>query len=534
MSRERYWGTPLPVWECQTGKSEIQNSKSVQRSRADRLHCAAEINSKLKNLNSKSCGNQKVIGSFEELERLSGKKIDDPHRPFIDDIVLKCDKCGGEMKRTPEVLDCWFDSGSMPFAQYHYPFENKDLIDKKIQFPAEFISEAIDQTRGWFYTLLAVSTLLGKGAPYKNVISLAHIRDKAGKKMSKSRGNIVDPGEMIEKYGADSLRMLFYSMSQPGDYKNFDEKLLRETLNKVVMMLNNIASFYKMYSDFPTSNIQPPTSNILDKWILSKLNSLIDEATGDLDDYHIFEASRSIIAFIDELSTWYIRRSRDRFKDEATRGEAAVTLKEVLEKLAKLMAPFTPFIAEHVWQELGNVESVHLQDWPEAEKKMINGKLLDSMLNVRKIVELGLAKRDESKIKVRQPLGELKYKGKELDKELESIVADELNVKNVEFDGKSDVFSIELDLKMTEELKQEGLLRELVRTVNNLRKEKGLTITDKVGLTYQTDSVELKKLFANEKLAEQLKKSTLLSGVEEGSGETEVMLNEEKILLSLK
>ncbi|MFH0988285.1 MAG: isoleucine--tRNA ligase, partial [Parcubacteria group bacterium] len=501
ISRERYWGTPLPIWIC--GK----------------------------------CGKQEVVGSFAELEKLAGalpKDRDgklDPHKPFVDELTVNC-PCGGKMKRTPEVCDCWFDSGSMPFAQYHYPFENKELIDKKIQFPAEYISEAIDQTRGWFYTLLAVSTLLGKSAPYKNVICYAHIRDKFGKKMSKSRNNIVDPWEMMDKYGVDSLRMLFYSMNQPGEYKNFDEKLLREMLNKCVMLLNNIVSFYKMYATDATTT-KTRSKNLLDKWIISKLNSLINEVTEDLNNYHIFESSRRLIVFVDELSTWYVRRSRDRFKDEAQRGEALATLKEVLGKLSLLMAPFAPFIAEQVWQDLGNKESVHLQDWPEFEKKLVDAKLLENMQSARKIVELGLAKRDEAKIKVRQPLASLKYGGKSLDAELESIVAEELNVKAVTFD-KNVVDAVELDLVLTDELEQEGLLRELVRTINGLRRENGFTIADRVKLIYETNGEALKKLFANGEMVEQLKKSTLLSSLELGSAEKATDVNGESIKIRLE
>ena len=324
ISRERYWGTPIPVWRCQ--KSETGNQKSGT-----------------------GCGHMKVMGSFEELEKISGKKIKDPHRPFIDEIIFKCEKCGGEMRRVPEVMDCWFDSGAMPFAQVHYPFENKKEIDKNEKYPAEFISEAIDQTRGWFYTLLAVATMLGKKSPYQNVICLGHILDKNGQKMSKHVGNVVDPWTMIDKYGADAVRWYLYTVNQPGEPKRFDEQALKES-SRVFITLMNVLSFYQMYIGYANNGAHwgeynaNDFDNVLDKWIAAKLNLLIKEVTNDLEKYDIFASARRIEDFINELSVWYVRRSRDRFKgeDEADKNQAIFTLGKVLFELSKLLAPFVP------------------------------------------------------------------------------------------------------------------------------------------------------------------------------------------------
>jgi len=514
ISRQRYWGTPIPIWRCD------------------------------------QCDKQEVIGSYEELKEKTGslpenKKGElDVHRPFIDKLTYKC-SCGGEMKRTEDVFDCWFDSGSMPFAQHHYPFENKEMIDQGEQFPAEFISEAIDQTRGWFYTLLAVSTVLGKGPSYKNVICLGHIRDKDGKKMSKSKGNVIEPETIINKYGADSLRMYLYVLNQPGQPKNFDEKGVQEVLRKTVMLFGNVVRFYQMYAK-ENEQASADSDNILDKWILAKLHMLIKEIGNDLDNYHIYEAGRRIIDFIDELSTWYVRRSRDRFKSSGEDKEKAIkTLNYVLLNFTKVLAPFMPMSAESFYQKLnGAKDSIHLEDWPKYEESLIDQEILKNMDLARQLVEAGLSLRDEADIKVRQPLQKLQYKIKKFEPELESIIAEELNVKEVEnqkqiqeqenFKIKSvgDV-QVALDVALTEELKQEGLVRELTRKINNLRRKKGLTPKDLVGLTYETDSPELKAVLQSEGLVNILKQQTKLKTINPGKAKNKIKINGQEIGLEL-
>lgn len=523
ISRQRYWGTPLPIWEC--GK----------------------------------CKEIEVIGSYEELAKKTGKmpknKNDelDVHRPYVDELYYVC-QCGGKMKRLEDVFDCWYDSGAMPFAQYHYPFENKNLIDNGGQYPAEYISEAIDQTRGWFYTLLAISTLLDKGNPYKNCICLGHIRDKEGKKMSKSKGNIVDPWVIAEKYGMDALRLHLYSLNQPGEPKNFDEKDTQEVLRKVIMLLTNVVEFYEMYAgeSYKVHKVikSIKSENILDKWILAKLNLLIKEVTNDLENYHVYEAARRLIGFINELSTWYVRRSRDRFKNESKDKEmAVVTLREVIDKLIRVSAPFTPFIAENVYritdfrlQTTDKKESVHLEDWPEINDKMIDEKVLGDMVVVRKVVEIGLALRAENGIRVRQPLAKLQISDYKLQKDLLQIIADELNVKNVEVGDKeigdnlkikeNENLKVGLDITITPELKKEGLVREIVHTINQMRKEQKMTIKDKVVVGYSTDDDLLKSVF--EKYSKEIKKSVLASEIKTSGIGEEVEINGVKLKLSVK
>ncbi len=499
ISRERYWGTPIPVWRC-AGCKEI-----------------------------------KVIGSFAELEKLSGQKITDPHRPFIDEVIFKCEKCGGEMKRTPEVMDCWFDSGAMPFAQVHYPFENKELIDNGGCYPAEFISEAIDQTRGWFYTLLAVATLLGQKAPYKNVICLGHILDKNGQKMSKHIGNVVNPWEMFEKYGADAVRWYLYTVNQPGEAKRFDEQLLKES-TRVFTTLLNVLSFYQMYSGQVNTTLKD-FDNILDRWIAAKLNLLIKQVTDSWVHYDIFTGARQIKDFIDELSTWYLRRSRDRFKgdDEADKNAALATLHYVLLELSKLLAPATPFMAEYLYQELkGDKESVHLDNWPTVREELIDQAVLDYMDMVRKVVELGLAKRAEAGIKIRQPLAKAKVKSQKskIENEYLELIKDELNVKEIEQIEETGELKVDLDTTLTDELKEEGIVRELIRTINNLRKEMKLTIGDRVEISYHASDDLLNRVF--EKYSEELKKSTLADSLEKSEEELEkIKVNETEVGLKI-
>jgi len=431
----------------------------------------------------------------------------DLHRPYIDQIVFIKD--GKKYKRVKEVMDVWFDSGAMPFAQDHYPFENKEWVDGP-GYPADYISEAIDQTRGWFYTLHAIGILMGRGKAFKNVICLGHLLDAKGKKMSKSVGNIVDPWQMIEKYGVDTLRVWMYSVNQPGESKNFDEKTVLELSRQVFGLLYNVLAFYELYRDksLEDQNNSDP-KNILDKWILARLNELVKLSTDNLDNYKLLEPTRAMKDFIGDLSTWYLRRSRDRIKDGDV--EAKRTLYFVLTTLASLMAPFAPFSAEDIWQKLRhnqNEESVHLSQWPESVGS--DSGVLADMILVREIVSLGLDARQRGKIQVRQPLRELKVKSGILSKEYIELIEDELNVKKVVFDG-SISGEVELGLEITEELKSEGNYRELVRAVQNLRKKMGLTPSDRIKLSVYTSQAgqDLVQGFM-----EDMKKSVMASSIE--------------------
>jgi len=461
------------------------------------------------------------------LKQVYSKPLD-LHRPYIDEVVLDC-KCGGKMKRVPEVADCWFDSGSMPFAQFHYPFENKKLIDEEKLFPADFISEAVDQTRGWFYTLLSVSTLLGRGPSFKNVICLGHVLDKNGQKMSKSRGNVVDPMEMIKKYGADTVRWYMYIINQPGDPKRFDEKDLKEA-RKIFVTLANVLVFYKMFTPLEVvsrSETQVLTGfaldNVLDKWILANLNLLIKEITEGLEKYDVTTSARKIGAFILDLSQWYLRRSRERFKGDD--GGARKTLRKVLVDLSKLMAPFAPFIAEHIYQELGGREqSVHLERWPEVRKEFIDEKILEDMKKARQDVSVGLDLRLKAGINVRQPLVFFETPNK-FGGDLLEVIKDELNVKEVKA-GKE--YKLATDL--TPELVQEGQARELIRTIQDLRKRKGLVPKDEIDLSVETDEEGEKFI---KKVESELKKAANIKSIKfsENNGE-EIKINE--LLLKLK
>jgi isoleucyl-tRNA synthetase len=417
----------------------------------------------------------------------------DLHRPYIDDVNLVCE-CGGKLERNKEVMDVWLDSGTMPFSQDHYPFENKDLVEGA-GYPADFISEAIDQTRGWFYTLHAVGILMGRGKAYKNVICLGHILDEKGKKMSKSLGNIVDPWMMIDKYGVDTLRLWMYSVNQPGESKNFDEKTVAELNNKVFNLLYNVLVFYELYRDKNLEKEEYKVSeNILDQWIIARLNVLIENATKQLDSYKLLEPVRAIREFIDELSTWYVRRSRERLKNGDI--EAKKTLYFVLKTLIKLMAPFTPFASEDIWQKLKNendVESIHLVSWPGIQLPITNYQLLiDEMQEVREVVTLGLQSRQKAGIPVRQPLKQLQITNYKLPKEYEEIIKDELNIKEISnLDGEEK--KVELDLSITEDLKQEGNYRELVRAIQDMRKKMGLNPNDVINFEIET-SVEGQEL----------------------------------------
>ncbi|MBO5224343.1 MAG: isoleucine--tRNA ligase [Clostridia bacterium] len=411
LSRERYWGTPLPVWVCQ------------------------------------DCGKIHVIGSKAELKEKGGIEGDiELHKPYVDAITFKCDECGGTMKRTPEVIDCWFDSGSMPFAQLHYPFENKELFEKT--YPAEFISEAIDQTRGWFYTLIAISTLLFDRAPFKNCIVLGHVNDKNGIKMSKHKGNVVDPWSVLDKQGADAVRWYFYTGSNPWLPSRFYNEAVSEAQRKFLGTLWNTYSFYILYADideFDPSKyeLDKCALTLMDKWVLSELNSLVSYVDECLASYKITESARAISDFTDKLSNWYVRRCRDRFWGSGM-GEdkvaAFMTLYTVLETLVRLSAPYTPFIAESIYQNIVRVpfknaeESVHLTSFPVANDKYIDKKLEKDMDAIINIAVLGRAARNSENIKNRQPLNGILIAGVEdkISDELIEVISDELNVKKAE------------------------------------------------------------------------------------------------------
>jgi isoleucyl-tRNA synthetase len=465
ISRERYWGTPLPLWQCE-------------------------------------CGEIRVIESQKELEKLSGQKLKDLHKPYIDDIKFKC-SCGKEMTRTPEVLDVWFDSGSMPLAQYHYPNgstkEDKQRVESGKYFPADFISEAIDQTRGWFYTLHAIANLLWKagkvseGRAFKNVICLGHIVDAQGKKMSKSKGNVVDPMQIMDEYSADMLRYLLYTINQPGLTKRFDIKNMKDVMNRVFRMLWNSYYFFVMYANidkFKVKSQKPKvknTGNLLDKWIISELHMLIKNVDEKLENYDIYNAAHEIEKFIDNLSNWYIRRSRKRFwksEDDADKENAYQTLYTVLVELSKLMAPFTPFIAEEIYKNLTNEESVHLADFPKADEKLIDEKLNKEMDKARTIISEGLQLRAKAGIKVRQPLNKFSIFNFQFSKEITEIIKDELNVKKVVEECEKEKEMI-LDTKITADLKLEGQAREIIRFIQEMRKEAGYEVDNRIQIGYK-------------------------------------------------
>ncbi|OHB04819.1 MAG: hypothetical protein A3B16_01280 [Candidatus Zambryskibacteria bacterium RIFCSPLOWO2_01_FULL_45_43] len=410
----------------------------------------------------------------------------DMHRPHADEIYLKCRKCQNRMARVPEVADAWFDSGAMPYAQWHYPFEHKDLVDKKIAFPADYISEGIDQTRGWFYTLLAVATALGKGVPYLNVITQGHILDKFGKKMSKSKGNVVSPMDLMDKYGADALRWYFYTQTVSGEPKAFDEADVVKSMRKFLMILYNSFLFFDTYGIRNLLPLSKDDFNIIDWWILTRLSETIGSVTGFLENYDVGSASRAIEELVDDLSRWHIRRSRRRFqksnnpKDLAT---ASSVLHHVLLEISKLTAPFTPFFSDALYQSLiGENQSVHLTDWPKFSKEYLKKDLIEKMSEVRRLASLALAVRAEKGFKVRQPLQLLEIKSKVLDvrdTEFLDLLKDEVNVKEVAMNLNLDV-EVLFDTVITPELKSEGLVREFARMVQDLRQAAGLEPKDRI------------------------------------------------------
>ena len=588
ISRDRYWGTPLPIWECE-------------------------------------CGHKECIGSIEELKN---KGINVPedielHKPYIDAVHLNCPECGKEMERVKEVIDCWFDSGSMPFAQLHYPFENKELFEQN--YPAQFISEAVDQTRGWFYTLLAISTAVFDRNPFENCIVLGHVLDKKGLKMSKSKGNVVDPFEVLGSEGADATRWHFYTASAPWLPTRFSTDDVSEAGRKFLSTLWNVYSFYVLYADLdkfnPTEYADFVSDNVMDKWIMSKLNTLVKDVDAKLNSYDITNAALAIEDFTDELSNWYVRRNRARYWSETLTDDkigAYVTLYRVLTTLVKVAAPFVPFITEEIYQNLvvnldpQAEESVHLCLWPEVDEKAIDKNLEAEMDLAYKIVKLGRSARNGANIKNRQPLSKMLVSTDSLPGYYGEIITDELNIKAVEFgadlsthvnfeikpnlpvlgraygklipgirkeiaarnqmelaqtiqNGGVVVINVDgteielnkenllvtmqglegyafagegsigvvLDTHISEELREEGHLREIISKIQNMRKDKGFEVADKIKL-YVADNEML--LDVIKKFAEVIKKETLTQEIvyNEEANYTETVINGEKLNMTVE
>ncbi len=495
ISRQRFWASAIPIWKCE-------------------------------------CDEMRVFGSIKELEEASGVKIDDLHKHIVDKITVPC-KCGKIMKRTPDVLDCWFESGSMPYAQEHYPFENQEKFDKN--FPAQFIAEGVDQTRAWFYYMHVIATALKEKHAFQNVIVNGIVLAEDGKKMSKHLNNYTDPMAIMDKYGSDALR--FYLLTSPvmaAENLNFMDENVKEMMQKVVMLLHNILRFYEPYklSEIP---LKPVSDTPLDIWIVSRLHLLGDEVTKAMEKYDLPKATRPFIQFINEFSTWWLRLSRNRFKSENVddKNAATATFAYVLAFLSKLLAPFVPFVADYLYQDIGGEkESVHLEDWPFQENLMVDYDVLKKMEATQKAVEIGLALRATANIKIRQPLNKLTLKDKEMAELLYAdLVKQELNVKNVEL-GAEDV----LDLVISDELKMEGHLRELTRAINQARKDNNLTLSDTgVSTAYVTNSEILEKVINI--YGEEIKKSCLCGEIIKSPyvlvEEKEIDINGEKIKFKL-
>lgn len=474
ISRNRYWGTPLNIWECE-------------------------------------CGHRHAIGSIAELREMSDNCPEDIelHRPYIDAVTIRCPHCGKEMHRVPEVIDCWFDSGSMPFAQYHYPFENKELFESR--FPADFISEAVDQTRGWFYSLMAISTLLFDKAPFKNVVVMGHVQDENGQKMSKSKGNAVDPFDALATYGADAIRWYFYTAGAPWLPKRFSGKAVQEGQRKFMGTLWNTYAFFILYANIdnfdPTKyTLDRSSLSVMDHWILSKMNTMVKTVDRELNDYAIPEAARALQEFVDDLSNWYVRRSRERFWAQGMEQDkinAYMTLYTALVTVSKAAAPMIPFMAESIYQNLvrsvdkNAPESIHLCDFPTADESVVDEALERDMDLVLKIVVLGRAARNGANLKNRQPLAEMYVKADEvLGDYYTAIIADELNVKKVTF---TDDMSCFTDYHFKPQLKtlgpkygkQLGEIRTLLQNLNGAKAKKELDETGVLKLTLSTGEISL-------------------------------------------
>ncbi|MHC1716308.1 MAG: isoleucine--tRNA ligase [Candidatus Dojkabacteria bacterium] len=470
LSRNRYWGTPLPVWICD------------------------------------KCGETEILGSLAEVKEKSGVDLKDPHKPFVDEVTYKCSKCDGTMKRVNDVIDVWYDSGAMPFARLHYPFENKEKFEKK--YPAQFIAEGVDQTRGWFYTLHVLGCALFDNKSFENVIVNGLALAPDGTKMSKSKRNYTEVNLVLDQFGADSMRLYFLgSPIVHGEEVIFNEKFLKETITSVMLPYWNSVKYFLSYADQYNWEYEGnfKSENVMDKWILAELEKTIQTVTSSMDEYNIQPATKVIFELIDDLSKWYIRRSRDKFVSGDK--EALATLNYVLLEITKLIAPFAPFIAESVYQTLNpSNESVHLEDYPVVVDNLLNEELLVEMKKVRDVCSLGLNIRDENRLKVRQPLSKVYVPIS--NPEMQEIVKGELNVKEVvvsekevEGDGlKSQSNStafVSLDINITEELKEEGLFNELARGIQVARKESGCQVGQEISLKYKTDNEEIEKLFTS-------------------------------------
>ena len=533
-SRERYWGTPLPIWKCE------------------------------------ECGSFECIGSIDELQRKEScrglKEPLDLHRPFMDDITFACGKCGGKMKRVLEVIDCWFDAGSMPFGQLHYPFQNKDLFDKDLK-QADYICEGVDQTRGWFYTLHAISTLLFDRPCYKNCICLELVLDAKGEKMSKSKGNVVKPMEVVKLHGADALRWYCYTSAPPGSVRRFDNKMVGDITRQFLLTLWNVYSFFVMYANIDNYKPDPEktTKDVpeLDLWILSELNQLITDVDSSLENYNPTGAARKIEEFVDMLSNWYVRRSRRRFwksESDTDKLSAYNTLYHCLVTVSKLMAPFTPFIAEEVYQNLvRSIDktaplSVHLADFPVADQSKINRDLsADTQLAMR-VCSLGRAARSQANVKVRQPLAQAIVKvNSARDRDglirLTPQILEELNVKTLAFADKVEELnipefcvgtegevSVAIPKEVTPELAEEGLAREIVHRLQTMRKTAGFEIADYIVTYYQGGDYAKKVMtdFADYVKLETLSRSLIEGKPEEGVATETFKLNDHVVVLGVK
>lgn len=598
LSRERYWGTPLNIWVCE------------------------------------KCGKEHAVGSIEEMKAMSKLPIGDIelHKPYVDEVILRCPDCGGDMKRVPEVIDCWFDSGSMPFAQFHYPFENEEVFRER--FPADFISEAIDQTRGWFYSLFVISTLLFDTSPYKNVLVMGHVLDQYGQKMSKHKGNVLDPWEVLNEQGADAMRWYLYVASPPWMPSRFYKEAVSEAQRRFLGTLWNIYSFFTLYAsidDFDPRkySIHPKERSEMDRWLLSRINSTNKKVRESLDHFDITAAARALEQLVDDMSNWYVRRSRERFWKSEMDGDkvaAFLTLYDALVTFIKMAAPFVPFITEELYQNLVRVpypeapESVHLCDYPEVREELIDEKLEYKMEMARKIVELGRAARNKAKIKNRQPLSKMMVqlrnpKDEELIKDLTDIIKEELNIKEIEYivmaekyftymlkprfdllgpkygklmpaiareiskanaaelirearekgevvlnvegqevrltqeeldiraqdkegfctEGEGGYYVV-LDTTITRELMLEGIARELISKIQNMRKEAGFEVEDKIYVYYTGDGVIEEALKVH---GEEIKGDTLAVSIEkaappEGSFAREWDINGHRAILGVK
>ena len=496
-SRSRYWGTPVPIWICE------------------------------------GCDEQRIVSSAAEIG-LDDKA--DLHRPYIDAVTLECEKCEGVMKRVPEVMDTWFDSGSMPFAQRGYPRNGKELFEET--FPADFISEAVDQTRGWFYTLLAISTLLFNQNSYRNVICLGHVVDPKGKKASKSRGNVLDPNYLFDNFGSDAVRWYFYTSTQIGENYRTGDAALKETVQQFFIPLWNCYSFFVTYARLDNFDPAQPSvpveeRHVLDRWLMSKLSGLVATVTSGLDAYEPVEPARRIQRFVDDLSNWYIRRSRRRFwKSQSDRDKMAAyqTLYEALRTVSGLMAPFAPFVADAMYRNLSDGKSVHLSDFPvppAAEDTQVEA----DMARARQAVESGLAARDAARLKVRQPLAGIALPGDPLPDDIAAIVREELNVKSITFGAPE----VKLDTVIGEELKLEGLAREVVRVIQDRRKKLGLNVEDRIDTRYDADGMLARAI---ERHGDYIKSETLSvtlrQGRDDGFAGDQLMLEGEQIWIALK